>query len=179
MIFKKDSHWRDGWLGVLGRTGLLLLVFFLLLMLSSFRFFSGEFSGIRPFFMLMAVYYWAVTRPVAIPYVAIFFVGLTLDLVADYPMGLNAATLIAVQWIAASQRRFLLGQSFAVIWAGFGVISLGVALLQWLVFMAFYGSFMGVKAILMSAVLTAAIFPLVAPLLATINKMLAGDAQEE
>lgn len=174
MAYNPDpDDWKSTWLLLAGRAGLVVLVVLLLMILSVFPFFSSAFSSIRPAFLLIAVYYWAVTRPGTLSYVSVFFIGLIFDLIADYPVGLSAMTFIIVRWIALSQRKFLLGQTFPVIWAGFGLMALGAALCQWIIFMIFNGDTMSLHYVLMSAVLTAALFPLFVPVLAMLNKILA------
>lgn len=174
MAYNKDMNaWKSTWLLLAGRSGLVMLVVLLLMVLSVFPFFSGEFSAIRPAFLLIAVYYWAITRPGTFSYLPVFVTGLLLDLIADYPMGISAMTFIAVRWITVSQRKFLMGQSFQVIWAGFAFVSFAAAIAQWIIFMIFNAEIMTIRNVLMSALLTAAIFPLLVPLLAMLNRILA------
>jgi rod shape-determining protein MreD len=175
MAFGTNDGWQGSVVGVLGRWLMTGLLIFLLLVLSSFPFKLGHFGEIRPSFMLMAVYYWAIMRPATLSPIATFIVGLAFDLMGGFPLGLNALTLVLAQWVTRSQRKFLLGQSFIVIWMGLALVSLGAGLLQWLLYAGFHREFDigALRPILMSVIMTAAVFPLIVLPLAAFNKSLA------
>lgn len=167
------SEWHETFLKIVGRWGLALAVILALIMLSVIPFHIAYLGEIRPVFMLMAVYYWTILRPSS-P-LAVFALGLVLDLLSSYPLGMNAMVLVAVQALTAHNRKFLLGQSFLVIWAGFALVALGVAVVQWGLFSLFNLTLVTPKPALISAVLSAFIFPLSALPLAAVYKALAGD----
>jgi rod shape-determining protein MreD len=171
MLRTPDDNWHH-WSGVVGRWGLVLLMVFILLVLSAFPFQFASLTEIRPFFMMMAVYYWAITRPSLLPPFAAFFLGLLLDLLGAWPMGINALTLVLVQWITRKQRKFMFAQPFLVMWAGLALMACGVALLQWLLFMLFHLSLVPFKPIAISALLTILLFPIMVLPLHGIHKML-------
>lgn len=91
------------------------------------------YAAISPTFALMAVYYWALHRPSLLPSGAVFIIGLLQDFLSGGPIGQNAAILILVYFVAVSQARFFYGKSFFVVWWGFMMVSLGAALLEWLI----------------------------------------------
>jgi rod shape-determining protein MreD len=91
-------------------------------------------GAIKPMLVMMAVYYWAINRPTLVPPVLCFVMGLLMDILSGMPPGLNAFLLVAVQWLVRDQRRFLMGQPFITLWALFGLVALGAALLQWMLF---------------------------------------------
>lgn len=91
------------------------------------------YAAISPFFALMAVYYWALHRPSLLPSGAVFLIGLLQDFLSGGPIGQNAAILILVHFIAVSQARFFYNKSFLVVWWGFMMVALGVALMEWLI----------------------------------------------
>ena len=124
------DEWHESLLRIVGRWGLGLAVVLALILLSAMPFRIVHLGEVRPAFMLMAVYYWTILRPT--PPLAVFALGLVLDLLSDYPFGMNAMVLVAVQALTAHNRKFLLGQSFLVIWAGFALFALGAGVLQWL-----------------------------------------------
>lgn len=160
-------------LGVIGRLGLVLLVLFVLLTLSAFPFQAGNLGMVRPVFILIAIYYWSITRPDLLPPLAAFVTGLIFDLLCGYPLGMTALVLVTVQWTIRLQRKFLSGQAFRVIWAGMGVVALAAGLLQWLLFSIFYGDIVPLLPVLVSVLVTTAVFPIVVLPLAKFNKMLA------
>lgn len=150
-----------------------MLVLFVLLVLSAFPFEFLHLGEIRPMFMLMAVYYWTLVRPALLPPVVVFLLGLGLDLLAAWPLGLNALTLVAVQWVVQRQRKFLLGQSFLVLWAIFFLMALGTGILQWILFSLFNLELVVAKPVLISIILSTLLFPLMALPLAMVHKALA------
>lgn len=117
-----------GWTaGVLAAHGLLAALF----LLSIVSFSIPHTAEIKPFFVLMAVYYWSVCRPTLLPPAAVFAVGLALDALSGLPVGLSAAILVAAQGIVRGQRRYLMGQSYVVLWTGFAIVCMASALAQW------------------------------------------------
>lgn len=145
-----------GLLRRLGSLGFQLLILFLL---SVFPFKLLHLAEVRPAFLLMAVYYWAVFRPQTLSPLGAFLAGLLLDLLAAGPLGLNALTLLGARQLTGRQRRFLFGQSFPVLWMCFFLVSALAFLLQWGVFSLFSLQFMAPRPMLISAALTGLFFP--------------------
>jgi rod shape-determining protein MreD len=165
--------WNESYLRVIGRWGLMLGALCVLLLLSVIPFHIAHLGEIRPAFMLMAVYYWTILRPP--PPIAVFATGLLLDLLSSYWLGINALILVVAQWLTGGQRKFLLGQSFLVIWAGFALVALGAGVVQWIVFSLFDLTLVSVRPMLVSTILSAFLFPVVVVPLAAIHKALADD----
>ena len=165
------AEWHESILSIVGRWGLGLAVLLVLFLLSVVPFRIAHLGEVRPVFMLMAVYYWTILRPS--PPLLIFVLGLALDLLSAYPFGMNALVLVAVQALTAGQRKFLLGQSFLVIWAGFAMVALGAGVVQWALFSLFDLAFVSAKPMLISVVLSAFLFPLLVLPLAAVHKVLA------
>ena len=154
--------WDESFLVTLGRIGWMLLGVLTLLLLSAFPFEFAHLGAVRPAFMLMAVYYWTILRSPAPPAPAVFIVGLLLDFIAAYPLGMNALVLVAVQWSIKAQRKFLLGQSFAVIWAGFFLVALAAGGVEWLLFSLFNLALVPLQPVLLSIILSTLLFPVMA-----------------
>lgn len=173
MTFKADEGWEEPILSMLARWALTLAVIFALLLLSTFPFKFADFGAIRPSFMLIAVYYWAIMRPQTLSPAATFIVGLAFDLMTGGPLALNALTLLIVQWITQRQRKFLLGQPFLVMWMGLALVAVGAAALQWMLVSLFNLQAVSIRDCIMSALMTSAVFPLVVMPLSAFNKMLA------
>lgn len=170
--FKSSSRFGLSPADQLNRFGLTTGIMAVLLVLSAFPFPFLGLGEIRPAFMLMAVYYWAVFRPQMLPPAGAFAAGFALDLVCAYPLGLNALLFVVVQWIVKSQRKFLLGQNFMVIWASFALVAFIAGILQWMVFSLFEFHFMSIKPVLIGSLMTAVVFPLIVMPLFRINKRL-------
>jgi rod shape-determining protein MreD len=167
-----NTPWNEPFLRVIGRLGLSLLALFTLFILSAVPFKIPHFGEIRPLFMLMAVYYWTVVRPAPLPSLFIFITGLFLDLLAAYPLGMNALLLVIAQWVTGVQRKFLMGQSFLVVWAGFFLLAGAAGFVQWAFFSLFSTSLVSATPMLASVVLSAFLFPLMALALYIIHKAL-------
>lgn len=117
------------------------------------------YSVMAPALPLMAVYYWSVYRPDLVPHVAVFFIGLLVDIFAGTPIGVNALVLLVVQDVVAAQRRFLVGKSFWMLWLGFLLVAPGALALTWLLISAMAGSLVAPLAMLLQLLVTVGIFP--------------------
>lgn len=168
------AEWQESALRAMSRWGLVLAVVIGLLLLSVVPLRIAHLGELRPAFILMAVYYWSILRPA--PLVGVFILGLILDLLSAYPLGMSALVLVVAQLLASSQRKFLLGQSFLVIWAGFALVALGAGLAQWLIFSIFEASWVVARPMLISTLLSALLFPLVVVPLALVHRILAEPA---
>ena len=82
-------------------------------------------------FLTITVYYWAAYRPTLLPVLAVFILGLLLDIMGGTPIGLNAILLVLLHWAISDQRAFLSAQSFLMVWLVFCVVSTGVIIVQW------------------------------------------------
>lgn len=160
---------------LLGKGGLTLLAVLLLFILSLFPFQLSDFGDVRPAFMLMALYYWTILRPHAFPMGVVFAVGLVLDLLLDWPIGMSAFALVLAQWMTRGQRKFLVHQPFLVIWVGFCLLALLIGILQWSLFSLFAWEWMPVKEPLLSAAFSAVLFPLLSLPLFMIHRSLSDD----
>ncbi len=127
----------------------------------------------RPYFLLMAVFYWAVYRPTLISPAYVFLLGLLMDFLCGMPTGLNAFILVATQWIIRDQRRAFFGQPFITLWTGFAFVCLGASLAKWILF-GFINAraWPPVEPVLATAILSIVIFPLIAILLFLTHRIL-------
>lgn len=164
--FDSDSL-QNGWrLGVAHGMILLLAVLDLIS-------FSMPYAGnVRPFFLLVGVYYWAVYRPTLMPPWYVFALGLMTDILSGLPVGLSAFVLVCVQWIVRSQRLYLMGQSFLGMWMGFGVTCLIVAAMQIILFSVVTQSLPPVAPALASVGLSVCLFPAISLALVGTHRLL-------
>lgn len=163
---------QDVILNTIARWGLTLLVIFVLFILSAIPLEFFNIGEIRPAFMLIAIYYMTILRPSMISSLLVFLIGLMLDLVSSYPLGLNALILVSVQWLVKGQRKLLMSQPFKIVWGGFFLVALVVGFLQWAVLSLFNFSIYSPKPVIFSALLSSCIFPLLALPLSLIHKSL-------
>ncbi len=122
-------------------------------------FYLPDYDRIAPSLALMAVYYWAIHRPDLLRPSAAFAIGLLQDLISGVPLGLNALILVMTHWIVVTQRSFFLASSFLLLWWGFALIALAVAVVQWVACVAVYWAILPAAPVLFQALLTIALFP--------------------
>lgn len=174
--FKKrepqPADWQEPVLNMIGQAGLALLIYCVFLVLSVFPLPLALLAGIRPAFLLMAVFYWAVFRPQLWSSPGVFAGGVLLDLLSGYPPGLNGVTFVIVRQLISTQRKFLLGQPFPVVWAGFCLLTLGAGFLHWGIFALTDSALPPVKPVLLGVLLSGLLYPLVALALHNVNKRL-------
>lgn len=127
---------------------------------------------LKPPFFLMGLYYWAIYRPTLIPPWMAFSTGILADLVGGLPLGLNAVVFVLVDWLVTDQRRFLMGQSFIMVWVGYFFVSVFALHLQWLIFGLVNLSWLPVRPLWFSLLLGMALFPLVCVTLHWTHKIL-------
>lgn len=118
-------------------------------------------AEIGPYFALLAVYYWAVHRPTVLPAPAVFFLGLLSDVLGTAPLGVGTAVLLGVHAVVLSQRRFLLGQSFLGVWAGFMIVCAGSFATIWALSSLLVGAAIDPRAAVFATVLNMAVYPVV------------------
>lgn len=170
MTITSKHAWEKSFVERMARLSLTLGIIFMLLLLSAFPFKIGGFGEIRPQFLLIAVYYWAIFRPHMLTPTGTFATGLLQDLLSGYPLGMNAAVLVLTQMVMKPQRKFMLGQHFVVIWAAMQLVALSAGMLQWAAFSLFEWHLMSVKSVLTSALMTGMVFPLLVLPLYGLNK---------
>lgn len=120
---------------------------------------------LAPDFALMAVFYWTVHRPDLMPAWAVFIVGLLDDILTGAPLGANALVLVVVHAVIIGQHRLFRGMGFAIIWWAFSVTVPLAHLLDSLVGLAAIRAPIDPAVLAIRAVLTAAVYPVLAWLL--------------
>ncbi len=121
-----------------------------------------DLSRVMPLLPLMAIYHWAVHRPNLMPAYAVFAIGLLQDTLTGAPLGVNVLSYLIVYGVVVSQRRFLVGKSFAIIWLGFAMVAASAAMVGWLLVSSFYGTVVESSALFLQYLLSLGIFPMLA-----------------
>ncbi len=88
-------------------------------------------AQMQPAWALASVFFWSVFRPASMPPVAVFGLGLLLDLLAQGPVGLSVLLLLLVHAVAFGNRRALARQGFLAVWLAFVAVAAGAAALEW------------------------------------------------
>lgn len=125
------------------------------------------FAVVTPAFALMAVYHWTVYRSDLLPPIAVFGVGLLLDVLNATPyLGTSSLSLLVARSVLLSQRRFLINQPFPIVWSGFLLVAAGVFFFEWAVVNFAHPGPLSAQPFIFGAVLTVASFPVGSYLLA-------------
>jgi len=152
-----------------------LLIVLLLLNSVPMPFIAG--GQVKAPFFLMGIYYWSIYRPTLIPPWMAFAAGLAADFIGGLPLGFSAASYVLAQWLVTDQRRFLMGQSFAMIWFGFLVLTVFISLIQWLIFAVINFALTPLKPIFFSLLFGQALFPLICVCVHWTHRMLPTPAR--
>ncbi len=170
---------KEGWIGDESSKLKIVIKYSLVVFLMSLFFFIniipiqiGNIGEVRPQFLMIAIFYWTIFRPSLVPPVLVFIIGLLMDLLLLMPLGITALAFISVQWLVKVQRTFLLGQGFFLIWWGFAIIIFGASAINWALFCLLKLSLVPFQPILISAILSAILFPLATVPLYYINKLI-------
>jgi len=151
--------------------GVYLLLLILLMMNLVYIPLLGTEGG-RLAFLLVGIYFWSIYRPALLPYPLVFGAGLALDFLSGGLVGLYALCFMIMVIIVKGQRRFLLGQSWPVIWAGFCVAVVVVTSFQF----AAYGLSSWVVPpfipVAYNLIISFLLYPMLLPLMIPLNRLL-------
>ena len=90
----------------------------------------------------------------------IFVIGILQDTFYGLPLGITPLTNITLILVVYTQRRLFMKESFAMVWLGFVLLSLAIALIRWIIFMAMETTFFIPYDAGIQFFLTAAFYPL-------------------
>lgn len=150
----------------------LYILLFLLILLNLINFpLLGEDGG-KLSFLLIGIYFWTIYRPTLLPYPMIFVTGLFLDLLSGGLLGLNALCFMVVAMIVRGQRRFLLGQSWSVVWAGYCVAVTLVMGIHYLVYSLDSLTILSPIPLGFNLIISYLLYPLILPPMILLNRLL-------
>ena len=127
---------------------------------------------ITPALTLMAVYYWSVHRPDLLPIAATFIVGVVQDTLSGAPLGMTSLVLLSVQGVVMAQYRFFSGKTFMIEWWGFLIIAPSAITATYLLATIYSGTFLSARPFGFQLMLTVALYPFIAWLLARTQQFL-------
>lgn len=159
-------HRFDGW----ARDLLPTLTTVVLLTLSVVRVPAGSFHIVAPAMVLIAIYHWTVHRPHLLPPSVVFAVGLVQDLLTGGALGTSSLTLLGLHLLVLSQRRFLAGKAFVMVWCGFALVASATLLVRWALVSALSGMVLDPGQSAFRCLVTIACYPLFAGLLLAIQR---------
>ncbi len=117
---------------------------------------------IMPTLPMICIFYWTVYRGDLMPLLATFVIGIVHDSLSGAPLGGGAILLLALQGLAASQRRFFHGKTIAVVWAGFAALVAIAQAFGWLVASLYHLQALPLAPAIFQALLTIALYPVIA-----------------
>ena len=130
---------------------------------------------VTPMYALAAVYFWSIYRPDLIGFGTCLTIGLIDDAVTGAPIGCSSLMLLVCHQVVLHQQKFFNAKPFGIFWIAFALLALGASTLKWLCVGLFaQGGFTSVGDMFASAVLTAALYPFIAWLLAQAQLKLLG-----
>jgi rod shape-determining protein MreD len=131
--------------------------------------------GLTTFSTLCVVYFWSLYRPDVFGAGTTFAIGIVYDALAGLPLGATALALVLVRQVIVVQQRFFLASSFAVVWCCFLLLAPVVEIVRWAVLSLWWGRLFGVQQLVLSLLLTVALYPLASlaltPVLRTIPRL--------
>ncbi|PHS27342.1 MAG: hypothetical protein COA85_05245 [Robiginitomaculum sp.] len=93
----------------------------------------GNFTIPMPLFPFMAIYFWSMTRPAFMPYIAIFLIGLFQDVLTGGPVGLWALSYLLTVVMISTQSDVIAGRGRPALWAGFMLAAVLATALVWII----------------------------------------------
>lgn len=134
------------------------------------------YAALTPVFMLMAAYHWTIYRPDLLPPAALFAVGLTEDLLAGSPIGVNALLLLLTRVAVLGYRRYFVNRNFPFVWTGFTLLTATAMVGLWALHCVLDLSLLDFRATIIRAALTVAMFPLASFALGRAQRAMMGAA---
>ena len=155
------------------RVMLAYAVFVLLLLILMSNWALPYFMALKPQLLLIVIFYWTLYRPTLMPPWVILAGGVFLDLMSPVvPMGAHAASYLLIASILKPRRRFMMGQSFMVVWAVFVMAVIMDMIFKWLVVTIFTPSQIDITILALNGFVTVLAFPLIVLVLVGVHRLL-------
>ena len=167
---------RPSWgrrLDMAARRGFPLVVTVLLVLVAAAPFGLAGQPQIQFAVALASVFFWSLVRPASMPPLAVFGLGVVVDLLGYAPLGTDVVILLALHAVAMASRRFLARSGFVVIWLAFAVLAAAAAGLQWLLTCVLTLRLLPLLPAVFAALLAAGLYPLLAVPFARAHRTLA------
>jgi rod shape-determining protein MreD len=132
------------------------------------------YAALTPVFTLMAAYHWTIYRPDLLPPIALFAVGLTEDLLAGSPVGVNALLLLLTRVAVLGYRRYFINRNFPFVWSGFTLLAAVAMFGLWGLHCVLDLSLLDFRNAVIRAALTIAMFPLASFMLGRTQRAMMG-----
>ncbi len=146
---------------------------FLLLLLSLVNLPLLGTDGGKLSFLLIGIYFWTIYRPSLLTYPLVFVSGFLLDFLSGGLVGLYTLCFMVMVMIVRGQRRFLLGQSWPVVWAGYCVAITVVTFIQFFIYSALSLTLLPLIPVGFNLLISFLLYPLLLPPMIIFNRFLA------
>lgn len=150
-------------------------IIFLFLILNVVSLSLPHAGDLKPFFLLIAIYYWGIYRPTVMPIVYTFILSLVLDLLGNLHLGTMGLILVSLQILVRRSRVFLVGQSYTMVWLGFAILSFIYAVALWFILSISNFLIFPMESLieaLIAACLTIVVYPIASLLLQSVHRIL-------
>jgi rod shape-determining protein MreD len=125
--------------------------------------------GLTPLTTLCVVYFWSLHRPDLLSAAAAFATGIVYDALAGLPLGAAALMLLLVRQVVVVQQRFFLARSFPVVWFCFLLLAPAIEIARWLLLSLWWGRLFALQPVILSLLLTIALYPVASLFLTRIH----------
>lgn len=132
------------------------------------------YAALTPVFTLMAAYHWTIYRPDLLPPVALFAIGLTEDLLAGSPVGVNALLLLLTRVAVLGYRRYFINRNFPFVWSGFTLLTVTAMFGLWALHCILNLALLDFRNAVIRAALTIAVFPVASLMLGRTQRAMMG-----
>ncbi len=149
----------------------------LLMLLTQAPFGIPQQAALLPAVALCCVWFWSLFQPDNLPAPLVFVFGLAMDLLGYLPLGIGVFTLLAVHGAALALPRSLSRRGFVRMWIVFAAVAAAGSLTMWLLVMLLSFRLLSPYPALFMAILTIAIFPILAVPLAAAHRLITDLAQ--
>ena len=117
-------------------------------------------GSVAPPLVIVTLYYWSLHRPDLLTPSGAFIIGLLTDIVNFLPLGLSAFLFVGINQLVFTQRRYVTGQPFLTLWAGFALTAFLTALAEWILLAVLRQGLTPVLPAMIQTLLVIAIFPI-------------------
>ncbi len=120
---------------------------------------SGSLLTLGPQLVLCVVFHWALRAPHLLPPVAVFVLGLAIDLFSAGPLGFWGLVYLSAYALVSWRRESLWTRGFFMTWIAFAVLAVIVTLLAWALGSVYFATLIAPEPLMISCALTIAVFP--------------------
>jgi rod shape-determining protein MreD len=148
----------------------------LLMLLTRMPFGFANQAQLLPAVTLACVWFWSLFRPGSLPPLAVFLIGVLLDLLGYLPLGVGLLALLLTHGVALRYRRTLAAHGFLLNWLAFLPVAAGFAALLWGLMCLLSFRLLDPGPAVFQFVVTVALYPAIAVLFARAHRTLADPA---